>query len=229
MIWGFGVLGFWGFWGRGQAAARSRRYGVTHAAGVSRAGAQSLAECARANGRDAFVAESAVVVGDVSLGDEASLMVRRGPARRLLPDPHRSPHERAGRGRRRPRPRRQGRGDHRRRSPTIGHAAVVHGCTIGHRCLIGMGSIVLDGAVIGEDSLVAAGSLVTPGTLVPAKSVVMGRPARVVRATDEEELQPFSRERGELRPVRARLHDVVQARPLNRPPPLMGCPSDTES
>jgi carbonic anhydrase/acetyltransferase-like protein (isoleucine patch superfamily) len=72
---------------------------------------------------------------------------------------------------------------------SIGHAAVVHGCTIGHRCLVGMGSIVLDGAVIGDDSLIAAGSLVTPGTLVPPRSVAMGRPARVARSTNEEDVQ----------------------------------------
>lgn len=140
-----------------------------------------------AMGRDVFIAESAVVVGDVSLGDEASLWfgaVVRGDcypirigARTNVQDGA-VVHVLGGKAE-------TIIGD----EVTIGHAAVVHGCTIGHRCLIGMGSIVLDGAVIGEDSLVAAGSLVTPGTLVPAKSVVMGRPARVVRATGEEELQ----------------------------------------
>jgi carbonic anhydrase/acetyltransferase-like protein (isoleucine patch superfamily) len=51
---------------------------------------------------------------------------------------------------------------------TIGHAAVVHGCTIGNRVLIGMSATILNGAVIGEDSIVAAGSLVTEGAVIPA-------------------------------------------------------------
>src|SRR5262245_41949257 len=64
---------------------------------------------------------------------------------------------------------------------TIGHAAVVHGCTIGNRVLIGMGAIVLNAAVIGDDSIVAAGSLVPEGMQVPARSLVMGSPAKVKR------------------------------------------------
>ncbi len=71
---------------------------------------------------------------------------------------------------------------------TVGHAAILHGCTIGDRCLVGMGSIVLDGAVIGEESFVAAGSLVSPGTIVPPRSFVIGRPAKVIRRTTDEDL-----------------------------------------
>ena len=71
---------------------------------------------------------------------------------------------------------------------TVGHSAIVHGCTIGHSCLIGMGSIVLDGALVGDESFVAAGSLVTPGTIIPPRSFVMGRPARVVRPVNERDL-----------------------------------------
>jgi carbonic anhydrase/acetyltransferase-like protein (isoleucine patch superfamily) len=65
---------------------------------------------------------------------------------------------------------------------TIGHAAVVHGCTIGNRVLVGMGATILNGAVIGEDTIVAAGSLVTEGALIPPRSLVMGSPATVRRA-----------------------------------------------
>lgn len=71
---------------------------------------------------------------------------------------------------------------------TIGHAAIVHGCTIGHRVLIGMGAIVLNGAQIGEDSIVAAGTLVTEGTIVPPRSMVMGSPGKVRRALTDEDV-----------------------------------------
>ena len=64
---------------------------------------------------------------------------------------------------------------------TIGHRAVLHGCTIGDACLIGMQATVLDGAVIGEGSVVGAGSVVTAGTVVPPHSLVLGTPGRVVR------------------------------------------------
>ncbi len=70
---------------------------------------------------------------------------------------------------------------------TIGHSAVLHGCTIKDRVLVGMGAIIMDGAVIGEDSVVGAGALVVEGTVVPPKSVILGSPARVRRpATDKE-------------------------------------------
>ena len=72
---------------------------------------------------------------------------------------------------------------------TVGHAVVLHGCTVKDRSLIGIGSIVLDQAVIGEDSLVAAGSLVTPGTVIPPRSLVMGSPAKVRRELTDAEVQ----------------------------------------
>ena len=70
---------------------------------------------------------------------------------------------------------------------TIGHAAMIHACEIGDECLIGMQATVLDGAVIGEQSIVGAGALVTKGTIVPPGSLVLGAPAKVVRALSEEE------------------------------------------
>jgi carbonic anhydrase/acetyltransferase-like protein (isoleucine patch superfamily) len=72
---------------------------------------------------------------------------------------------------------------------TIGHAAIVHGCTIHRGALIGMGSRVLDGAVIGESALVGAGALVPEGMKVPPRTLVIGVPARVKRPLTDEELQ----------------------------------------
>ena len=70
---------------------------------------------------------------------------------------------------------------------TVGHSAVVHGCTIEDRCLIGMGAILLNGCRIGTGSIVAAGALVPEGMNVPPGSMVMGMPARVKRSLTPEE------------------------------------------
>lgn len=69
---------------------------------------------------------------------------------------------------------------------TIGHSAIVHGCTIGDNCLIGMGATVLNGARIGANSLVGAGALITEGKEFPEGSLIVGSPARVVKSLDEE-------------------------------------------
>jgi len=70
---------------------------------------------------------------------------------------------------------------------TVGHAAIIHACTVENECLIGMGATILDGAVIGARSIVGAGALVTPGTVIPPGSMVLGSPAKVKRALDENE------------------------------------------
>lgn len=70
---------------------------------------------------------------------------------------------------------------------TIGHGAILHGCVVGDRCLVGMGSVVLDNATIGDESVIAAGSLVAPRLVVPARSLVRGSPARVVREVTDAE------------------------------------------
>lgn len=70
---------------------------------------------------------------------------------------------------------------------SVGHRAVVHACTVGDEVLVGMGAILLDGAVIGARSIVAAGALVPKGMQVPEGSLVLGSPARVVRALTAEE------------------------------------------
>src|SRR4051812_23161271 len=67
---------------------------------------------------------------------------------------------------------------------TIGHGALVHGCTIDDCCLIGMGAILLNGVRIGAGSIVAAGSLLPEGTEIPPRSLVMGAPGKVKRALD---------------------------------------------
>lgn len=70
---------------------------------------------------------------------------------------------------------------------TVGHGAILHGCTVEDDCLIGMGAILLNNCVIGEGSIVAAGALVTERTVIPPGSMVMGCPGKVVRAVRPEE------------------------------------------
>jgi len=71
---------------------------------------------------------------------------------------------------------------------TIGHAAVIHGCTIENQCLIGMGAILLNGAHIGAGSIVAAGALIVENMKVPPKSLVMGSPGKVKRLLTQAEV-----------------------------------------
>ena len=138
-------------------------------------------------GRGVFLAENCAVIGDVVLGDEASIwysVVLRGDmypirigARTNVQDGT-VLHVTSGRfattiG----------------SDCTIGHAAIVHGCTVEDHCLIGMGSTILDGAHIGSGSLVGAGALVTPGTIIPPRSLVLGAPARVVRPIKPKETE----------------------------------------
>ena len=68
---------------------------------------------------------------------------------------------------------------------SVGHGAILHGCTIKDRVLVGMGAIVLNGAVVGEDSLIGAGAVVTEGMQVPPGSVVLGVPGKVLKTTTE--------------------------------------------
>jgi carbonic anhydrase/acetyltransferase-like protein (isoleucine patch superfamily) len=71
---------------------------------------------------------------------------------------------------------------------TIGHQAMIHGCTIEDRCLIGMGAILLNGVTIGSGSIVAAGTLLPEGTQVPPRSLVMGSPGKVRRTLSDADL-----------------------------------------
>jgi carbonic anhydrase/acetyltransferase-like protein (isoleucine patch superfamily) len=133
-----------------------------------------------------FIDESAQVIGDVEIGEESSVwmtVVIRGDVHRIrigrrsniqdgaivhvMKDTHPTVV-----------------GD----NVTIGHAAVVHGCTIEDRCLIGMGAILLNGCRIGAGSIVAAGSLVVEGADIPPRSLVMGSPAKVRRLLGDTEV-----------------------------------------
>ena len=71
---------------------------------------------------------------------------------------------------------------------TVGHSVTLHGCTIGDRCIIGMGAIILDKADVGERCIIAAGAVVTPGTKIPAGMLALGAPARPRRELSHEEL-----------------------------------------
>jgi carbonic anhydrase/acetyltransferase-like protein (isoleucine patch superfamily) len=71
---------------------------------------------------------------------------------------------------------------------TIGHGALVHGCTVEDRCLIGMGAILLNGSHVGTESIIAAGTLLPEGMKVPPRSLVMGSPGKVKRSLTDEEV-----------------------------------------
>ncbi len=76
---------------------------------------------------------------------------------------------------------------------TVGHGAVLHGCSVNDRCLVAMGAIVLNGAVIGTESIIAAGTLVVEGMTIPPRSLVMGSPARVSRTLTDDEVTSIQR------------------------------------
>lgn len=79
------------------------------------------------------------------------------------------------------------------RGVTVGHNAVLHGCTIGDNCLIGMGAILLDGAVLGDNCIVGAGALVTQGRQIPSGCLVLGAPAQVKRPLTQQEIDAVKR------------------------------------
>ena len=141
----------------------------------------------------AFVDPAALVIGDVFIGEDASLWpmsVARGDiqhieigARSNIQDgsilhvTHDSKYKPGGRaliiG----------------EGVTVGHNVVLHACTVGDHCLIGIGSIILDGAVVHSRAMVGAGSLVTPGTELEGESLWVGRPAKRARALTSDELE----------------------------------------
>ncbi len=130
-------------------------------------------------GRDVYLARTAVVVGDVTLGDHSSVWygaVLRGDINCIEVGHHSNVQDNAVLHLADEFPCRVG------NWVTIGHSANVHACTVEDECLIGIGATVLDGAVVGAQSLVGAHSLITPGTRIPPGSLVMGSPAIVKRA-----------------------------------------------
>ena len=93
---------------------------------------------------------------------------------------------------------------------TIGHAAVIHACTVGDLCLVGMKAVILDGAEIGDECLIGAGALVTSRTKIPPRSLVLGSPAKVVRQLTETEIL-FLRASAEKYITVSRAHAALQA------------------
>lgn len=96
---------------------------------------------------------------------------------------------------------------------TIGHKAILHGCTIGAGSLVGMGATILNGARIGAGCLIGAGALVTEGKVIPDRALVMGAPGKVIRDLDEAGaaalLASAQRYRANMRRFRAGLHPVA--------------------
>ncbi|HZT75011.1 MAG TPA: gamma carbonic anhydrase family protein [Vicinamibacterales bacterium] len=134
----------------------------------------------------AFIDSSAQVIGDVEVGDESSVWmcaVVRGDVnvirvgRRSNIQDGAVVHAMLGTHE-----------THIGDEVTIGHAAVIHGCTIEARCLIGIGAILLNGSRIGEGSIVAAGTLITEDLQVPPRSLVMGSPGKVKRLLTHKEV-----------------------------------------
>ena len=68
---------------------------------------------------------------------------------------------------------------------SVGHGAILHGCTLGDRVLVGMGAIILNGVNVGEGTLIGAGAVITEGMQVPANSVVVGVPGKIIKQTTE--------------------------------------------
>jgi carbonic anhydrase/acetyltransferase-like protein (isoleucine patch superfamily) len=136
-------------------------------------------------GSGVYLAPTAALVGDVELGDEASVWygaVLRGDVGRIRIGRRTNVQDNACIHMSKDLSHAEI-ADH----VTIGHAAVIHGARIESGALIGIGAIVLDKAVVEEGALVGAMSLVTPGMRVPAGQLVMGQPARVVRAVKDAE------------------------------------------
>ncbi|WP_456395556.1 gamma carbonic anhydrase family protein [Desulfurobacterium sp.] len=138
-------------------------------------------------GERVFIAEDAVIIGDVKVGDDSSIWygtIIRGDVNHIRIGKCTSIQD--------------GTVIHvtNKTAPTIvgnyvtiGHAVKLHGCEIKDNCLIGIGAIILDNAVINENSIVAAGSLVPPGKKFPPNTLIMGFPAKVVRTLSEDEIK----------------------------------------
>ncbi len=139
----------------------------------------------------AFVADNVVIIGDVEIGEDASIWfgsILRGDvnyirigARTNIQDQtiiHVSS---------------QGLPTIVEENVTVGHRVTLHACHVESGCLIGIGSIIMDGARIGRDSIVGAGTLVTPGTQIPPRSLVIGSPGRVKREVTDAELADLER------------------------------------
>jgi carbonic anhydrase/acetyltransferase-like protein (isoleucine patch superfamily) len=135
-------------------------------------------------GRGVYIARGAYVIGDVSLGDGASVWygaVLRGDINRIVVGEYSNVQDNAVVHLADDYPALIG------RYVTVGHGAIVHACTVGDECLVGMGATILDGAEIGEQCIIGAHALVTQGTKIPPGSMVLGAPAKVTRSLTPEE------------------------------------------
>ncbi|MCF7953897.1 MAG: gamma carbonic anhydrase family protein [Spirochaetales bacterium] len=134
----------------------------------------------------AFIAESADIIGDVSIGTDASVWfnaVIRGDLAPITLGEGSNVQDNAVIHVNTDMPTHIGKG------VTIAHSAVIHGCSIEDNVLVGMSATVLDGAVIGSESLVAAGALVSPNKTFPPRSLIKGVPAKVSRTLTDEEVK----------------------------------------
>jgi carbonic anhydrase/acetyltransferase-like protein (isoleucine patch superfamily) len=132
----------------------------------------------------AFIAPTATLVGDVSIGDQASVWygaVLRGDINRIAVGKRSNIQDGSVLHLSAEHPCLIG------DDVTVGHMAMLHACTIGNEVLIGMGAIILDGVEIGERCIIGAGALVTQNKKIPPGSMVMGSPAKIVRALTQEE------------------------------------------
>jgi carbonic anhydrase/acetyltransferase-like protein (isoleucine patch superfamily) len=135
-------------------------------------------------GKGVFIAKTATVIGDVTLGAQSSVWygaVLRGDINRIVVGHHSNVQDNAVLHLADAFPCLLG------NWVTVGHSAVVHACKVGDEVLVGMGAVILDGAVIGKQSIVGAKALVTQGAKIPPGSLVLGAPAKVVRKLSKEE------------------------------------------
>lgn len=135
---------------------------------------------------EAFVAETADVIGDVEIGEGSSIWygaVLRGDIEDIKIGKYSNIQDNATVHTETHIPTRIG--DY----TVIGHNAIIHGCTIGSNTLIGMGSTILNRAVIGDNCIIGAGTVVTEGKVIPDNSMVLGIPGKIVRQVTEEEAE----------------------------------------
>lgn len=135
-------------------------------------------------GKGVYLAKGAVVIGDVTLGDYSSVWynaVLRGDINRIVVGHHTNIQDNSVLHLADEYPCVVG------NYVTVGHSAVVHACTVGDEVLVGMGAVILDGAEVGEQSIVGAKALVTQKMKIPPGSLVLGAPARIVKALSPEE------------------------------------------
>ncbi len=135
-------------------------------------------------GKDVYIARTAVVLGDVTLGDNSSLWynaVARGDINRIVVGPGSNIQDNAVLHVADEFPCLIG------SYVTVGHSAIVHACAVGDECLIGMGAVILDGAQVGAQCLIGAKALVTQRARIPDGSLVLGAPAKIARALTPQE------------------------------------------